>query len=390
MNSSIPSAPEPAAPPATEPSSPAPDVPQTTDPESEVPSTPRPGATARTYDPLLRTVVGAAALVIVVAGLRAASTILIPLTFALFLATASLPLMRGLMRRRCPKTVALLLTLLLDLALLVALGLALASAVNDVTEQLPRYQPRLIELVNDSVLWLEERGLPASDWVSPASFDPGALVELARSTFVGVASFVTAVMLIALLTGFMLLESLALPEKLRASPRTRADVLRRYSRITREVQRYLLFKTLTSLATGITVGVWVWLLGLAFPVFWGFVAFLFNYVPNVGSVLAAVPASVFALVALGLPRALLIAAGYAVINLWWGNIVEPNLVGRRLRLSPLAIFGSLIFWGWVWGPLGMVLSVPITMVLKIVLENNPDLAWMAVLLEQKRRSAPPA
>jgi predicted PurR-regulated permease PerM len=189
----------------------------------------------------------------------------------------------------------------------------------------------------------------------------------------------------------MLLESVELGDKQRLLVGADPDSFRRYSKITREVQSYLLYKTLVSLATGLSVGIWVGLLGLDFPALWGFVAFALNYIPNIGSILAAVPAVGLALLQLGPGRALVVALGYVAINFWWGNLVEPALLGRRLQLSPLVVLVSLIFWGWVWGPIGMLLSVPLTMMLKIVLENSPGLRWLGALLApQPPAPAPPA
>lgn len=345
----------------------------------------------RTYDPALRGLVGTAAAAIIVAGLKLGSSVFVPVTIALFLAMASLPLLQWLLRHRVPRALAVTVTTFADLGVIAFFGWLLLVALQSVTEELPRYQERLTGMIDGTIAWLEARGFPASDWVSPASFEPGALVDLASSTFVGLASFVTAVVLVALLIAFMLSESVELGDKVAIAFHTDRETLRhRYSRITRDVRRYLVLKTLVSLVTGLSVGLWVAALGLAFPVFWGFLAFVLHFIPNLGSVLAALPAIAFALIQLGVPRALAVAAGYALVNLWWGNIVEPNLMGRRLRLSPLVVFVSLLFWGWVWGPAGMVLSVPMTMAFKIAFENSPNLRWLAVLLEQAPRTGPAA
>lgn len=345
---------------------------------------------APTYDPALRGLLGAAAAVIVVAGLKLASAVFVPVTIALFLALVSLPLMLWLIRHRVPRVLAVTITVLADVAVIVFFAALLTIAIDDVSEEFPRLQPELEAMVDRAVTWLEARGFPASDWISPASFTPGPLVDLAGSTFVGVASFVTAVVLVVLLVLFMLLESLEFGDKMASALRTDRGVLARYSRITGDLQRYLVLKTLISLVTGLSLGIWVGMLGLAFPVFWGFLAFLLNFIPNVGSVLAALPPIALSAIQLGTPRTLAVAAGYAGFNLLWGNIVEPNLMGRRLRLSPLVVFVSLVFWGWVWGPAGMVLSVPITMAFKIAFENSSNLKWLALLLEQAPRRPPPA
>lgn len=347
-------------------------------------------APLRTYDPALRGLLGAAAAAVIVAGLKMASAVFVPVTIALFLAMASLPLLRWQLRHRVPSALAVTVTALADLAVIAFFGWLLAVAFHDITREFPRLEPEVMEILDGGIAWLEARGFPASDWISPASFEPGALVDLVGTTFVGVATFVSGVVLVALLVVFMLLESLEIGDKLAHALGTEPGVLGRYGRITRDVRRYLLLKTLVSLATGLSVGIWVAILGLAFPVFWGFLAFLCHYIPNVGALLAAVPAIAFSAIQLGLGRTLAVAAGYAVFNLLWGNIVEPNLMGRRLRLSPLVVFVSLVFWGWVWGAAGMVLSVPITMAFKIAFENSPNLKWLALLLEQAPRRAPPA
>jgi predicted PurR-regulated permease PerM len=115
-------------------------------------------------------------------------------------------------------------------------------------------------------------------------------------------------------------------------------------------------------------------------VLWGLVAFLFNFVPNIGSIIAAVPALLLALVQLGPGPALAAGAGYLVVNIVMGNVVEPRFMGRGVGLSTLVVFLSLVFWGWVLGPVGMLLSVPLTMVVKLALEANPETRWIAVLI----------
>jgi predicted PurR-regulated permease PerM len=332
-------------------------------------------------DPGLRTVLTLAALVVIVAGLKAASAVFIPLLLALFLSVLSLPLLDALVARRVPRLLAVGLTLLADAAVVGLLGWMLGAAVADFTGEAPRYQERFEALVDSAIAVLEGRGFPASDWISPAAVSPRALVDLVRNTFVGVASVVTAVVLVLLLMTFMLLEAAGIRGKLRRALGADPERLRRLQAVAGDLQRYLAIKTLISLATGISAGLLVWAVGMDSPLFWGLVTFGLNYIPSLGSILAAIPAVFFAAIQLGPTRALVVVAGYAVINLWWGNLVEPNLMGRRMRLSPLVVFVSLIFWGWLWGPMGMLLSVPLTMMVKLLLENSADLRWLARLLD---------
>ncbi len=146
---------------------------------------------------------------------------------------------------------------------------------------------------------------------------------------------------------------------------------------------YLGIKTAVSLVTGLLIGTWAWLLDLDFPVLLGLIGFALNYVPTIGSILAVIPALFLSLVQFGsFGHSVLVLGGYLFINAVFGNIIEPNLMGRRLGLSTLVVILSLIFWAWVWGPIGALLAVPLTMVVKIMLENTEDLHWVAVLLDK--------
>lgn len=326
-----------------------------------------------------------ASFVVVVAGLRTAEAICVPFLVALFVTMLARPLMSGLLRRRVPTGLAVGITLLIVAAVLVSLGSVLSLSLSRVTARMPQYQERFQQDVRSAISWLEAQGIDATAWIRPESIGPGPLVDLATGTFLGVANVVTGIFLMLLMTTFLLLESGGFEDKLRKALGERGELLERYAKISDEVQRYLLIKTLVSLATGLSVGLWVALVGLDFPLLWGFLAFVLNYIPNIGSILAAVPAVGLAVVQLGPSHSLLVLLGYVLTNILFGSLLEPQILGRRLRLSPLAVFLSLVFWGWVWGPLGMLLSVPITMVLKIAMENSEALAGVATLLDPPSR-----
>ncbi len=150
--------------------------------------------------------------------------------------------------------------------------------------------------------------------------------------------------------------------------------------MTRDVQLYLAMKTITSFLTGFLVWIVVTSFGLDFGILWGLTAFLLNYIPFVGSIAAAVPAVLLGIVQLGWADAAYISLCYLIINISVSNGFEPYLMGRRLGLSPLVVFFSLLFWGWIWGPAGMLLSVPLTMIIKILLEHSDEFQWVAILM----------
>jgi predicted PurR-regulated permease PerM len=148
--------------------------------------------------------------------------------------------------------------------------------------------------------------------------------------------------------------------------------------------RYLGIKTLVSLATGLCAGLLTWALDLDFPLLWAMFAFLLNYVPTIGSIIAAVPAVLLALIQIGPGAAGATAMGFISINLVFGNFLEPRLMGYGVGISPLVVFVGLIAWGWIFGPVGMLLSVPLTMTLKMALENDNRTRWVAILLGSER------
>ena len=147
------------------------------------------------------------------------------------------------------------------------------------------------------------------------------------------------------------------------------------------MQSYLLIKTLMSLITGAIIAIVLALMGVDFPLLWGALAVLLNYIPTIGSIIAAVPPILLSLVQLGPWYALGVTILFLAVNMIIGNILEPAFTGKQLGLSPLVVFISLLFWGWVWGPTGMILSVPLTMIIKIIMENTEGMRWMAKVLD---------
>jgi AI-2 transport protein TqsA len=180
---------------------------------------------------------------------------------------------------------------------------------------------------------------------------------------------------------FMMLEAAGFPRKLKAiMPASDNIQAGRWEHFLNDAKRYMAIKTGVSLVTGGLAALWLTIVGADYPLLWGLLAFVLNYVPNIGSVIAAVPALLLALIQLGPGHAAAAAAGYVAINLVMGNVVEPRFMGRGLGLSTLVVFLSLLFWGWMLGPVGMLLSVPLTITAKIALDSRPETRWLAILL----------
>ena len=352
-----------------------------------------PSEPTRDFGAPIRLLVVAACVVVLVAGLRAASSIMIPFLVAVFIAAISLPVLTWL-QQRLPMIVAVLGTILMDLLVIARAGYLVGSTANQVAGEMGEIQSTLTEWIEDGGEWLEERGVPVANWragddsLSQAlvsRFEPGFLVDFVNRTLRTTTAALSSFLVISLIVIFTLFEAATFGPKVRAAFGS-AGAEARFARAMHEIQHYMGIKTVISLATGLLIGIWVGVLGVEFAVFWGLVAFVLNFIPNLGSIIAAVPTTLLAMVQIGVGRALLVALGYLVVNMVIGNFIEPPLLGRRLGLSTLVVVLSLVFWGWVWGPVGMLLSVPLTMVVKILLENTEEFRWVAVLLGDSREA----
>ena len=209
---------------------------------------------------------------------------------------------------------------------------------------------------------------------------PAWALKLAGDVFNSFGVVLANAFLILLTVVFILLEASSFSGKLRVIARNAHLTLANVDAFTGTVRRYLAIKSLMSLGTGAAVWLWLSILGVDYPVLWGLLAFLLNFVPNIGSIIAAVPAVLLALVQLGPAAAAWSAAGYLAINVLFGSVLEPRFMGRGVGLSALVVFLSLVFWGWVLGPVGMFLSVPLTITAKIALAASDETRWAAVLL----------
>lgn len=328
----------------------------------------------------IRLLIGAASLVVVIAGIKAGRTILAPFMFAVLASIAGIGPVLWLKRKRVPGPIAAILVTCVLGGTIVWLGTLLVDSISQLVETLPTYQDKFAELLHRASAVLSKYGVPLPE---EQSVDTSAAVTMVGNLIGGIFRSFSSAATAAVITVFLLFEAADFQTKIRSALPSAVDV-GRLERVTTDVQRYLIVKTLTSAITGLLVGVLCYAMHLDLPGLWGLLAFLLNYIPVVGSIIAAVPAVCLGLLQLGWVSAAVLAVGYAIVNVGVSNFLEPTLMGRQLGLSPLVVFLSLVFWGWVWGPIGMILSVPITMLVKILLENSDDLQWIAVLMEAPR------
>jgi predicted PurR-regulated permease PerM len=266
-----------------------------------------------------------------------------------------------------------------------AIAVMVGGSIQEFTREAPKYRTRIAEMYGEFIHWLQVRGVPLTERVSDELINPADALDMMTGTLRRIAAVLSNLLLVFLTIVFILFEASGFPAKLQKAF-GKPESSERFEKIRWEIQRFLGIKSIISLATGILIGTSMWLVGIDFPMLWGGLAFLLNYIPTLGSVIAGVPPVVLAMITLGPGYALVVALIFLTVNITLGNLVEPYLMGRRLGLSTLVVFLSLVFWGWIWGPVGMLLSVPLTMIVKIFVDNFEDLRWLAVLLD---RAPPP-
>ena len=318
--------------------------------------------------------------VIVIAGMRAAEPILVPLLLSVFIALLCAPPVLWLERKGCHTALAVGMVILVVFLIGLGFGAVAGTSLSQFSVAIPRYQQQLEHQLTLALQLLHKMGVKASPEELLRYVDPAAAMRLGATLLSGIGQILTNSFLILITVMFMLFEASTVPRKFHAIRGVGESSVSPLQKFAEDVHQFLAIKTLVSLATGVLVTLWVALLGVDFALLWGLLAFLLNYVPSLGSIIAAAPPVLLATIQYGPGRALLVAVGYVAVNIGFGTILEPRLMGRRLGLSTLAVFLSLVFWGWVLGPVGMVLSVPLTMIFKIAMESSEETRWIGILL----------
>jgi AI-2 transport protein TqsA len=320
-----------------------------------------------------------ASLVIIVAGLAAAKAILVPVLLAGFIAIIGSRPMFWLQRKGFPVWLSVLLVVLLVVLTGLLIMGRFGASISGFYENLPTYETKIRDESGAVIGWLEQRGIRNAGEMVMRVVDPGSAMRMVSYLLNALGHVLTNGFLVMMTVVFMLLEASSFPAKLRRIFGHEA-ALGQLTEFIDNVQRYMAIKMLTSLATGGLVTAGLIAIGIDYPLLWGLLAFLLNFVPNIGSIVAAIPAVLLALVQFDAARAGLVAGGYLIVNLVIGCLIEPRFMGRGLGLSTLGVFLSLLFWGWLLGPVGMLLAAPLTMIAKIALGSREETRWAAILL----------
>ncbi len=332
----------------------------------------------------IRILIGAAAVVIIIAGLNLAQSVVVLFLISIFLSLLGAPAVLWLKERHVPSGLAVLIVMACMIIILVLIGAQIGISVNNFSDELPLLESLIRQKATELSLLLQSKGIVDTKNFSLEYINPEAVMKLTAQLLTGLSSVLSDLVLILLTVTFILLEVSSFPKKLRKILGDPDQVFPRFTKFVIDMKRYMVLKTLINLAAGILIAVWMYILGVQFPVLWGFLAFLLHYIPNIGAIIAVIPPAILAFVQLGIGSSLLVIGGNILIGFIIGNVIEPRLLGRRLGLSTLVVFLSMIFWGSLLGLIGAILCIPLTMTLKFAFESNERTRWIAVLLGSEK------
>ncbi len=327
-----------------------------------------------------------AAYLIIIAALMYASSIITMILLALFITVICAQPIHWLEKKKVPNGIAVIIVLLAILLLFFGMGEIVARSVSQFRNDMPLYQSRFTELSQNTFQTLDKIGLNISLDNLENSINASKIMSYSASFLSALGSVMGNTLLILFIIIFMLLEINSFKLKMQAVMKISGSTANYMNQINTSIRNYLGLMTLISLITGVAIWLALTIIGVKYAILWGMLAFILNFIPNFGSIIASIPAIIFALIQLGIGGTIWTIITYITVNMVIGNIVQPAVMGKGLGLSSLIVFLSLIFWGFIFGTVGMFLSVPLSMVIKIILEQRKSTKWIAIFLGTEKEA----
>lgn len=328
----------------------------------------------------------AACTIVVLFGLREARDLLVPIVMAIFLAVISYT-MTDILRRwlRFPHWLAVFFTVVADAGIIYAAGSLIKYLAADMRNTVEGDFLTQIQVKYQAIISYLDKwgyGTEAQQFIhNPQEYiNPKVILSISQSLGSQVISMTSITTLVLVLMTFLLGEAPLFMRNFRALPNS-VQGKNKVVNALKSIQRYLFIKTIASACTGLLAWWLCHAMQVPFAFLWGIVAFLLNYIPTIGSIVAAIPPILLGLVLGDLGDGLIVALGYIFINFMIGNGIEPLFLGREFGIATSVVLLSVLLWGWVWGPCGMLLAVPITVMIKLALENSRDLHWVATIID---------
>lgn len=323
-------------------------------------------------------IVGLASIAIILIAVKGASVIVSQFLMAFVITVAVAPIQSWLIKRGMKPVFAFLITVIVVVVGLALLMLALTASLSRFIGDLPQYEEEFAQLQGQIQELLAPLGISQDTVAASASANSSSLVQGVASAASWLIGGFTNFGFMLALAAFMLFEATQLPAKWEqiASPSRRAPV----ERFVGDVRSYIVVTTWVNFLVGLIDTVLLFILGVPYAVLWGVLAFLFGFIPSIGFLLSLVGPALMAFLVSGPTAALIVIVAFILINGGIQNIVMPRMMGEGTDLSPAVVFGSLLFWGFVLGPIGAILSVPMTMIVRLALSSSEDTAGLGYLM----------
>jgi AI-2 transport protein TqsA len=318
--------------------------------------------------------------VIIVAGMKAAESLIVPFLLAAFITIITTPPFLWLQKKGIPKIAAMLLIIFSFLIFIFLIGVLIGTSISDFTINLPVYEVKLKYQTEALIGWLIQNEFLKPDFNLIKIINPSSVLQFVGDALNQFSGLLADGFLILFTVIFMLLEISNLPLKIKKILPNPDQSMIRVNTVYQKINKYIGIQSLISLGTGLLVYIFLLIVGVDYPLLWGVLAFVLSFVPTIGSIISLIPPVLLTIIQLGFVEAIIVLAGFIVINTLMANIIGPKFMGKGLGLSTLVVFISLIFWGWVLGPIGMLLSVPLTITIKIALDSSDETRWLSVLL----------
>lgn len=320
------------------------------------------------------------AFIITMASVMYAKSFVTSILMALFVSIICARPILWLKKKKVPQILAVAIVFIIVLAIFFGFGELIGSSLSSFSQDASAYEENIKKMGDSIFQFLHNKGINISLDEISKDLDPSKIMHLTEAFFRQLGSVMGNALTIIFLALFLLLEMDGLVLKFKAIAKSTNVTFSYLNNISQNIRHYLSIKTVTSLCTGILIWILLAIIGVEHAIIWALIAFLLNYIPTIGSIIAAVPAVLFALVQLGFGAVIWTGVSFLVVNIIIGSIVEPRLMGKGMGLSTFVVFAGLLFWGFILGTVGMFLSVPLTMSIKIVLEQSPRTRWFAILL----------
>ncbi|MGF1493182.1 MAG: AI-2E family transporter [Microcoleaceae cyanobacterium] len=327
-----------------------------------------------------RFLIGLAGLVVIVTGLKAASGLLAPILLALFVVLFCSPIVVWMEQRRVPRWLAQAIVILGVIAAGLTLILFLGISVNQLSKALPQYQSLIVEQQKNVAGLMEKAGIESSDLLALEFLQPGKIIQVVLGFLSGILSALSQIGLTLFIFVYMLAGASTFSDKLQRGLRHNPAMLTRLNAFGRSISVYLFIKTVLGFFTALGQTLLLLALGVDFAVLWGVLSFLLNFIPNIGYVISLIPPVLLTLLKFGQVKAIIVFAGYTIINNIFDILIAPRYLGKGLDLSTLVTFLAVIFWSWILGPVGAFMALPLTdLIKKLLLESFDDTQLLATL-----------